>query len=189
MKIVDLTGQVFGKLTVIEKLQSSRDGSKLWLCKCACGNDYQASTRHLNRTKNTVRSCGCARVKRGSEHAQWTGYEGISGAWWDSHIKHSANCKSRKHLDISLTIEQAWKLFLEQDKKCYFTGYELIIANDHKLNTASLDRIDNTKGYHLDNVRWVLKDINMMKRTYSDLYFIHLCNSVSDYMMRNHNER
>ena len=52
MKIVDLTGQVFSRLTVIKLSGSSRGGSKLWECKCSCGNICYVSTRHLNRKNN-----------------------------------------------------------------------------------------------------------------------------------------
>jgi len=46
---------------------------------------------------------------------------------------------------------------------------------------ASLDRIDNSKGYHLNNVQWVHKDVNRMKWIFEQDYFIKLCNKVSEY--------
>jgi len=45
---------------------------------------------------------------------------------------------------------------------------------------ASLDRIDSSIGYVNDNVQWVHKDINMMKRIYTQEYFIYLCKLVSE---------
>ena len=178
MKPLNLIGQVFGKLTVVQPMESSRDGSKLWQCVCECGGLYQATTRHLNRANNNVRSCGCAQFKKGSEHPQWGGAGEISGNWWSSHVKHSANSPARKTIDLSLTKEEAWSLFLAQNRQCAFTGIELIFDNKSHTNTASLDRIDNTVGYLLGNVRWVHKTINMMKRTYSDCYFIEWCQRV-----------
>ena len=181
MKIVNLVGQKFGKLTVIEKTSSTRGGSVLWKCLCDCGSEYQATTRHLNRKNNTVTSCGCNQFRSGKNHAQWAGYEGISGGWWASHVKHSANCKTRQAIDLSLTMKEAWELYLAQDRKCALTNLDLIIDKDSGKNTASLDRIDNTKGYNVNNVRWVHKDINMMKRIYSDEYFIKLCQKVVEH--------
>ena len=46
--------------------------------------------------------------------------------------------------------------------------------------TMSLDRIDNNKGYIEENVQWVHKDINMMKRIYSQDYFIYMCKLVAE---------
>ena len=45
--------------------------------------------------------------------------------------------------------------------------------------TASLDRIDSTKGYVENNVQWTLKKINIMKNVFSQKEFIYLCNKVS----------
>lgn len=174
-----LEGKRFGKLVVNRKLQSSRGGSVLWECSCDCGNTYSATTRHLNRKNNTVRSCGCDQYRSGRRHAQWAGHGPISGHWWSSHVKHSANCKGRTGIDVSLTPKTAYELFEAQGSKCYFTGVDLVISNKSGSNTASLDRIDNTKGYHQDNVRWVHKTINMMKRTYSDEEFISWCKLVA----------
>ena len=178
MKVLNLVGQVFGKLTVLQLMESSRDGSRLWQCVCECGNAYQATSRHLNRANNNVRSCGCDQFKKGSRHAQWEGAGEISGHWWSGHIKHSANCPSRKAIELSLTKEEAWSLFLKQERRCALTGVVLTFDNKSHTNTASLDRIDNNIGYKIGNVRWVHKTINMMKRTYSDTYFIEWCQRV-----------
>lgn len=58
----DLTGRKFGKLTVIEKTEKTKNGSILWKCKCDCGGAICASTRDLN--KGRIKSCGCLRRKR-----------------------------------------------------------------------------------------------------------------------------
>ena len=57
MKLVDRTGQLFGKLTVVE--QAGRDKLKkvLWRCKCECGNETVVVSGSLV-TGNTT-SCGC----------------------------------------------------------------------------------------------------------------------------------
>lgn len=36
-KIIDLSGQKFGKLTVINRVGKNKWGSTIWLCKCDCG--------------------------------------------------------------------------------------------------------------------------------------------------------
>ena len=59
----DLTGQIFGKLTVKERLESKRGktGRSIpqWLCICECGNEKIASSSSL--TTGHCTSCGCAR--------------------------------------------------------------------------------------------------------------------------------
>lgn len=55
---LDLTGQRFGKLTVLRRTEKRMDqGSVVWLCQCDCGKQKEVSARRL--TKGKVRSCGC----------------------------------------------------------------------------------------------------------------------------------
>jgi deoxycytidylate deaminase len=46
---------------------------------------------------------------------------------------------------------------------------------DRRETTESLDRIDNTKGYVNDNVRWTYKDVNRIRRKLSDADFLEWC--------------
>lgn len=57
----DLTGKVFGKLTVIENTQKTvKGGGYIWLCECACGNQTTASVQRL--TNGEKQSCGCESI-------------------------------------------------------------------------------------------------------------------------------
>lgn len=89
--------------------------------------------------------------------------------------------KERK-VPFNIDIEYAWKLFLEQDRKCALSGLpiEFGIANYASSNTtASLDRIDSSKGYTEGNIQWVHKTLNIMKSTLSNGFFINLCHKVA----------
>jgi hypothetical protein len=179
MKCVDLAGKQFNFLTVLHRVATNRSGNSTWLCKCKCGNDYIASADHLTRKSNPIQSCGCYRKNRyGKHHSQWNGCGDISGNWWNARIdrwKYSTRIK----LENTLTKEQAWDLFIKQNKKCALSGIDLVISNDRKLNNASIDRIDSSQGYHINNIQWVHKDVNFMKRTYNQDYFINLCKLIA----------
>ena len=55
---IDLTGKVFGKLTVIkEHPERTPQGSVQWVCKCECGKPAIVSGDNLRR--NHTLSCGC----------------------------------------------------------------------------------------------------------------------------------
>lgn len=60
----DLTGTRFGKLTVIEYVDSDFQGRR-WRCKCDCGNEKIVVAKELKRG---IRSCGCSR----SQHQKKT---------------------------------------------------------------------------------------------------------------------
>lgn len=56
MKRIDLTGQRFGRLTVIEYDHAEHDGAH-WLCKCDCGNEKVVAGYLLRN--GGAKSCGC----------------------------------------------------------------------------------------------------------------------------------
>lgn len=56
-KFIDLTGQVFGRLTVVSRVENNSGNRFQWLCHCSCGNDVKVISDSL-RTGNT-QSCGC----------------------------------------------------------------------------------------------------------------------------------
>ena len=62
MKLNDLTGQKFGRLTVLRKLESQYmpcgQSKVIWECRCDCGNITQKVAADLKRQK--IPSCGCA---------------------------------------------------------------------------------------------------------------------------------
>lgn len=60
-KALDLTGQKFGKLTVISK-SPSRNGKTYWLCQCECGTQKEVQTSHLR--SGTIKSCGSQECKQ-----------------------------------------------------------------------------------------------------------------------------
>lgn len=59
MKMIDLTGQRFGKLTVLERDYNYPKKGTYWKCQCDCGNIITARKDQLTRHKNPKRSCGC----------------------------------------------------------------------------------------------------------------------------------
>ena len=72
------------------------------------------------------------------------------------------------------------------NRKCALSGIEIkfITSNSEycsKEQTASLDRIDSTKGYTLDNVQWVHKAVNNMKMNLTDQNFINWCSIIHRY--------
>lgn len=55
--LIDLTGQRFGRLVVLHRVENSPSGATRWLCRCDCGNE-KITTTHLLRGGHT-KSCGC----------------------------------------------------------------------------------------------------------------------------------
>lgn len=61
---IDLTGQTFGRLTVLEETEH-RDskGSIIWKCQCSCKNKTTCYYSCRNLRNGNCRSCGCLRLE------------------------------------------------------------------------------------------------------------------------------
>lgn len=126
-------------------------------------------------------------LSSGKRNPRWTGYEEISGAYWST-VYYGAT-KARE-LSFDLNIKDCWELFLKQNRKCALSGIDIAFATLNKdflagRQTASLDRINSNIGYRIDNVWWVHKKINIIKRDLQVDDFIELCKLVANYNRSN----
>lgn len=175
----NLLNMKFGMLTVVEFIYH-KEHSK-WKCICSCGK--YTITRQSRLLNKKVKSCGCYTGKNiGESHHSWNGYKCISG----SILLRLKNGALKRNIEFNITAKYIYELFISQDKKCKISGIDLIIfdkVNDFKTgkNTASLDRIDSSKGYIEGNLQWIHKDINRMKNKYSYEYFLDMCKKITDY--------
>ena len=64
---IDLTGETFGNLKVIRRVENNHNRQPRWLCECKCGNTYIAEGRYLKSGR--TKSCGC--IPRGAKSAPW----------------------------------------------------------------------------------------------------------------------
>lgn len=171
-RFTDLTGQKFGKLTALYPVGYSKIKQTTWKFVCDCGNEIEViGSKAVNGYKL---SCGCSR--KGPGHFGWTGYKGIPGKFLSTIIR---SARVRGHV-YNVSLEYLWELFLTQDGRCAFTGIPITFKNayENTPQTASLDRIDSSKGYEEGNLQWVHKNINKMKNTLADVHFISLCSAV-----------
>ena len=59
-KVIDLTGRVFEKLTVIKRVENDKDGHLMWLCQCdCCGENSLKVVYGFNLKNGNTQSCGC----------------------------------------------------------------------------------------------------------------------------------
>lgn len=172
-----LEGKKFNALTYIGDFHRDSQYKSFAKWKCDCGNEVVACVPDVVRGKK--KSCNCFKFRRGSAHYKWGGCGEISGNLWYS-IKSGA---ASRNLPCSVTIEDAWGLFLKQERKCALTGELLIFGNTSYSpdTTASLDRIDPSNGYVRGNVQWVHKTINRIKMDLQEPEFIEWCRRVSEF--------
>lgn len=109
-------------------------------------------------------------IKKGPESPFWKGCGEISAKYWFNVTNHA----DQRQLEMNVSIEDAWALFEHQECRCALTGVKLQFGTNGN-QTASLDRIDSNKGYSLENIQWIHKDINFMKRRMSNQELVLWC--------------
>ncbi len=152
-----------------------------FLCSCLkCGKE-NVKKRCPSVLRGTTKTCGCKKdmyvSNRGSKSYNWTGCGAISGSWMKK-LRRQAKVRG---YELNVSIEYLSSLYENQNKKCAYTDIDIVfgIVDDKQSKTASLDRIDNTKGYVVGNVQWVHKKINLLKHTLSHKDFVELCKLVA----------
>lgn len=165
--LIDMIDMRFGRWTVVAQAPS-KHGQAMWTCRCDCGSVKSVSGQHLRRGNSTgCRSC-----------IKWGPRDGIpipSRQW--SHIKASA---TKRRIDFKVTRELVYDVFERQGARCALTGLPLCFDSPQKRSdgTASLDRIDSSKGYIPGNIQWVHKDINLMKGSLSQDQLLRYCSLI-----------
>lgn len=177
---LEYVGKSFYHLTLLKfvkmrerKYENRIERDEIWKCQCECGNIKEIRLKDILR--GHTKTCGCRMHVKGKNSPHWTGYNEISGHYWSSLQKPSHLNRGRKiPIPFSISIEYTWELFILQNKKCALSGMDI----SFKDQTASLDRIDSTKGYVEGNVQWVHKLINKMKMDIHQDVFVKMCNEV-----------
>lgn len=117
----DLTGSVFGRLTVASRAENSRTGMTRWLCACTCGG--QATVQAGNLRSGATKSCGCLKVERNKR--VFTIYDGVECAfdactqrpftrgWCKPHYERVRGIERR-----GLTLAQYREMLEGQDHRC-----------------------------------------------------------------------
>lgn len=166
-----------GTWKVISYSGKNKYGSRVWLCRCDCGKEKTFITSYLSGNgKVSAGACKNCRLKL-SEIENRIFY--IPNRFWYKFT----NTSMRRNISVEITKDEANDVYLKQNKKCAYTNMDLYFTkfttNFNRYTNASIDRIDSSKPYCLDNIQWVYKKINLMKSSHSSEEFIRLCNMVT----------
>lgn len=149
----------FGKLTVIERADTSLDGnhSPIWKCSCECGNTVYIKSANLMNGKTN--SCGCLKKIVAQKRAQQYITHGATARDASDTVRRlyriwidiKRRCNNKQHKDYpnyggrGISVCDAWLLSFEEFKNWSLcNGYS---------NGLSIDRIDVNGNYEPNNCR------------------------------------
>lgn len=172
--LIGMLGYEVGTLVVVDRAKESKANQATWVVECRhCKVRFDVPGYKLRHRKiGGCKACG--------KHPNFRGHGDIYGNYW---TKLRANAFDRG-LEFSVSIEDAWKLFLAKSGKCALSGLPIVFERSKGRaaeKTASLDRIDSSKGYVTGNVQWVHKELNKLKGKFDEARFIQLCKLVAEH--------
>lgn len=151
MKVVDLTGQIFGRWTVLQRAEEHHHGKAHWRCRCTCGVEKVVLGGNLIRGKSI--SCGCFKDEKLA--AKLTTHGDLRGGkltpeyrTWLNIIQRCHNPKNtyfRIYGGRGIAVCDRW-----------LSSFENFLADMGRRpsGAASIDRINNDDGYKPGNCRW-----------------------------------
>ena len=146
-RLIDLTGQKFADLTVVERVASASSGQARWRCRCSCGGVTVSAGADLRR--GHVTSCGCARVR--ANRAERTTHGAANSPEYEIWHSMIARCERPSHHAYEryggrgISIHPTWR--------ASFAAF-LCDVGHRPAPHLSIDRIDNDGNYEPGNVRW-----------------------------------
>lgn len=157
MRLIDLTGQKFGRLTVVERVENKRRRSQ-WLCKCDCGNEVKVSSSGL-RSGNT-KSCSCLQKDLARDRLKTHGMSSnrIYNIWYGViyRCENSNFINFDKYGGRGITVCDNWK-------KSFDNFYDWAVENGYD-DSLEIDREDNDGNYCPENCRFVTHSLNQVNR-------------------------
>jgi hypothetical protein len=140
-----------------------------WAKKCSGCNVEQVYTRKDHAKSSVINNWNCRTCSR----KMVIDFNPV-GDYQREYNRFKTMATNRK-IEWNITIID---MFANFNGKCALTGWDISLK--YGTRTASLDRIDNTKGYLPNNIQWVHSMVNMSKNKYDNAKFIEMCCAIAE---------
>lgn len=178
-KVVLSPGTVFSRWTILgENPIRVSSGGVQYFVKCECG--FESSVVAYALYNGTSTQCKECQYKTMNAHrAKYPNVGPVHGSYLNSLTRHART----RNLKVNITVGDLAAQWQRQESKCALTGWVLTLKErQHQpVATASVDRIDSSRGYSVDNIQWVHKWVNRAKMDLTEERFFEICRAVAEH--------
>lgn len=167
-KFEDITGQTFGRLTALERVENDRNKNTQFRFRCLCGNEVVALSGNVRTGK--TKSCGCLQAENYENHRIEPGKASFNRV-----INQYKNNARIKNLEWSLSRELIEEVMTGLCFYCGTPPKREESGPNGSFVYNGLDRIDSSRGYIPSNVVPCCWNCNRMK---GDMAFGEFLNHV-----------
>lgn len=145
---VDLTGQKFGRLTVLQAAGQTKNGAFRWKCQCTCGQSKVVTGYSLQR--GTTKSCGCL----ASEIVRKRNNASRKDRPWRVEMTSTRSQARYRKISFDLTVTDFQTLVTAS---CHYCGKKpgvpakAVVLREAGVLVGGIDRKDSSLGYTLEN--------------------------------------
>lgn len=160
-KLVDMTGQRYGRLLVVERA-GSRNNRAHWLCECTCGGSKIVDGCSLRDGDTT--SCGClhremmsamAKANHAAGTIKYKRTHGHSGKHRSLTYNTWTGMRQRCHYPGSIGYATYGAKGVTVCERWRYSFENFLADMGERKPGFTLDRVCNSKGYEPDNCRWL----------------------------------
>lgn len=164
---MDLTGHVYGRLTVLH-IAPKNGSATMWMCRCECGTEKAVAAGSMRN--GVTRSCGCLHKESSAANGRLSTVHGMKNtptyASWRAMRKRCGNKNDQaydRYGGAGISVCESWQ-----------KSFAAFLADmGERPEGTSIDRINSLGNYEPNNCRWAdRKTQNRNKKDTLKVFFL-----------------